>query len=461
MNANALVKNQRDNFNSNKTKPIAFRIGQLKLFLSTLKKNEARLCEAIHTDYKKSAFDSFMLEFLTLYEDLEMAIRRLPRWSRPKKVGTNLLNWPAKSYILPEPLGVTLVIGAWNYPIQLSLAPVVGALAAGNTVILKPSELCSATSHALERMINETFDPDYFAVVEGEIPETTALLNAKFDKIFFTGSTSVSKIVYQAAAKNLTPVTLELGGKSPVIITADSDLDISVKRLIWAKFINAGQTCIAPDYVLVHKSLEKAFLEKAKAEILAADYSVLNRNYVQISNERNTSRIVGLIDQEKVYFGGQSNLESRYIAPTLMSDVTFEDKIMSEEIFGPILPVISYTELDPVIATIKERPKPLSLYLFTKNEQTKKKILREISFGGGCVNDAVMHFSNDSLPFGGVGESGMGNYHGEAGFRTFSHYKSILEKPTWIEPNLKYYPRPWLKRTLLKLVVACVRLFPR
>ena len=417
MNANALVKNQRDNFNSNKTKPLAFRIGQLKLFLSTLKKNEARLCEAIHTDYKKSAFDSFMLEFLTLYEDLEMAIRRLPRWSRPKKVGTNLLNWPAKSYILPEALGVTLVIGAWNYPIQLSLAPVVGALAAGNTVILKPKRTLSATSHALEKMINETFDPDYFTVVEGEIPETTALLNAKFDKIFFTGSTSVGKIVYQAAAKNLTPVTLELGGKSPVIITADSDLDISVKRLIWAKFINAGQTCIAPDYAPVHKSLEKAFLEKAKAEILAADYSVLNRNYVQIINERNTSRIAGLIDQEKVYFGGQSNLESRYIAPTLMSNVTFEDKIMSEEIFGPILPVISYTELDPVIATIKERPNPLSLYLFTKNEQTKKKILREISFGGGCVNDAVMHFSNDSLPFGGVGESGMGNYHGEAGFR--------------------------------------------
>jgi acyl-CoA reductase-like NAD-dependent aldehyde dehydrogenase len=233
MNANALVKNQRDNFNSNITKPIAFRIGQLKLFLSTLKKNEALLCEAIHADYKKSAFDSFMLEFLTLYQDLEIAIRRLSRWASPKKVRTNLLNWPAKSYILPEPLGVALVIGAWNYPIQLSLAPVVGALAAGNTVVLKPSELCSATSRALERMINGTFAPNYFTVVEGEIPETTALLNAKFDKIFFTGSSSVGKIVYQAAAKNLTPVTLELGGKSPVIITRDSDLDIPVKRLIW------------------------------------------------------------------------------------------------------------------------------------------------------------------------------------------------------------------------------------
>jgi aldehyde dehydrogenase (NAD+) len=452
MNANALVKNQRDNFNSNTTKPIPFRIGQLKLFLSTLKKNEALLCEAMHADYKKSAFDSFMSEFLTLYQDLEIAIRRLPRWSSPKKVGTNLLNWPAKSYILPEPLGVALVIGAWNYPIQLSLAPVVGALAAGNTVVLKPSELCSATSAALEKMINGTFDPSYFTVVEGEIPETTALLEAKFDKIFFTGSTSVGKIVYQAAAKHLTPVTLELGGKSPVIITGDSDLDISVKRLIWAKFLNAGQTCIAPDYVLVHKSVEKTFLEKAKAEIIAANYSVSNRNYVQIINEKNTSRILELIDKDKVYFGGESNLESRHIAPTLMSNVTFEDRIMSEEIFGPILPVISYTELDPVIAAIKERPKPLALYLFTKDQQTKEKILREISFGGGCVNDAVMHFSNDSLPFGGVGESGIGNYHGEAGFRTFSHHKSILDKPTWMEPNLKYSPHNWLKRKLLKWV---------
>jgi aldehyde dehydrogenase (NAD+) len=454
MNANALVKSQRDNFNSNTTKPIAFRIGQLKLFLSTLKKNETLLCEAIHADYRKSAFDSFMLEFLTLYQDLEIAIRRLPNWASPKKVRTNLLNWPAKSYILPEPLGVALVIGAWNYPIQLSLAPVVGALAAGNTVILKPSELCSATSRALKRMINETFAPNYFTVVEGEIPETTALLNAKFDKIFFTGSTSVGKIVYQAAAKNLTPVTLELGGKSPAIITRDSDLDIPVKRLIWAKFINAGQTCIAPDYVLVHSSLEKAFLEKAKAEIIAADYSVSKGNYVQIINERNTSRILGLIDNNKVYFGGESNLESRHIAPTLMSNVTFEDRIMSEEIFGPVLPVISYTELDPVIAAIKERPKPLSLYLFTKDKQTKEKIFREISFGGGCVNDAVMHFSNDSLPFGGVGESGLGHYHGKAGFTTFSHYKSILDKPTWMEPNLKYYPSTWLKRKLLKLVAG-------
>jgi aldehyde dehydrogenase (NAD+) len=227
-----------------------------------------------------------------------------------------------------------------------------------------------------------------------------------------------------------------------------------VKRLIWAKFINAGQTCIAPDYVVVHESLEKTFLEKAKAEIIAANYSVSNRNYVQIINERNTLRILGLIDKDKVYFGGESNLESRHIAPTLMSNVKFEDRIMSEEIFGPVLPVINYRELEPVIAAIKERPKPLSLYLFTKDKQTKEKILREISFGGGCINDAVMHFSNDNLPFGGVGESGIGHYHGEAGFKTFSHYKSILEKPTWMEPNLKYYPRTWLKRALLKLVAG-------
>ena len=276
MNANALIKNQRDYFNSNATKPIAFRIGRLKLFLSALKKNEALMYEAIHADYKKSEFDSFLTEFLILYEDLKTAIQKLSKWARKKKVRTNLLNWPAKSYILPEPLGVALVIGAWNYPIQLSLAPVVAAMAAGNTVILKPSELSSATSRALAKMVGETFNPNYFKVVEGGVPETTALLEAKFDKIFFTGSTTVGRIVYQAAAKNLTPVTLELGGKSPVIITEDCDLDVSVKRLIWAKFVNAGQTCIAPDYVLVHKSVEKMFLEKAKAEIVASDLSVSN-----------------------------------------------------------------------------------------------------------------------------------------------------------------------------------------
>jgi len=446
----SLVENQRAYFNSNASKSVVFRIEQLKRLRSILKANEPAIFEAINTDYQKSGFDSFLTEFLVLYDDLDVAIRKVSRWAKTKRAPTNLLNWPSSSYIIPEPLGVTLVIGAWNYPIQLSLTPVVAAMAAGNTIILKPSELCSATSRITAKLINENFAPEYFKVVEGGIPETTELLDEKFDKIFFTGSTTVGRIVYQAAAKNLTPVTLELGGKSPVIVTPDCDLDVSVKRLVWAKFLNAGQTCIAPDYVLVHEAVEKAFIERVKREIKASNLSIANGNYVQIINERNTTRIVGLIDKAKVVLGGEHSLRERFIAPTLMTGVEFTDRIMSEEIFGPVLPVLRYTNLDAAIAEIKARPKPLSLYLFTNDPRIKEKVLREVSFGGGCVNDSIMHISNGNLPFGGVGGSGMGRYHGEAGFHAFSHYKSILDKPVWFEPSVKYFPHTSLKLRLLR-----------
>ncbi len=450
MDIPALVESQRTYFNSNATKPVAFRIEQLKRLRSVLKANESAINEAIHSDYRKSAFDSFLTEFLVLYDDLEFAIRKVSHWAKRRRARTNLLNWPSRSCIIPEPLGVTLVIGAWNYPIQLSLTPVVGAMAAGNTIILKPSELCTATSRLTAKLIHENFAPEYFKVVEGGIPETTALLEQKFDKIFFTGSTPVGRIVYQAAAKHLTPVTLELGGKSPAIVTPDCNLDVSVRRLVWAKFLNAGQTCIAPDYVLVHESVEKAFIEKVKQEIIASKFSIANGNYVQIINERNTSRILGLIDQARVVLGGEHNLAERYIAPTLMTGVEFSDRIMTEEIFGPVLPVLRYTDLDAAIAEIKARPKPLSLYLFTNDRATREKVLREVSFGGGCVNDAIMHISNGHLPFGGVGASGTGRYHGEAGFLAFSHCKSILDKPTWFEPPVKYFPHTPLILYLLR-----------
>jgi aldehyde dehydrogenase (NAD+) len=445
-----LVKAQRAFFNSNATKPVEFRIAQLQRFREMLEKNEAALCEAIRADYGKSEFDSVLSEFLITYDDLEGAIRNVRKWSRRKRVRTNLLNWPARSYIIPEPLGVTLVIGAWNYPIQLSLAPVAASMAAGNTVILKPSELCAATSRIIAKLVSEHFAPEYFKVVEGGVPETTALLEQTFDKIFFTGSTSVGRIVYQAAARNLTPVTLELGGKSPAIFTPGCDLAVSVKRLVWAKFLNAGQTCIAPDYALVHESVLAEFLEKTKHEIGASRFSLANGNYVQIINERNTARIIDLIDPAKVCVGGDHVLAERYVAPTVMAGVAWSDKIMAEEIFGPVLPVISYTDLDAAIAEIKARPKPLALYLFTRDTQTRVKVLREVSFGGGCVNDAIMHISNGHLPFGGVGGSGLGSYHGEAGFRTFSHYKSILDKPAWFEPSVKYFPHTRAKLNVLR-----------
>ena len=449
----AIVTAQRKFFQTNITKEVDFRISQLKKLESLLRENETMLHEAIYTDFKKSAFESYTTEISLLYHDIKEAIKKLPKWSKKKRVRTNLVNLPARSYVIPEPLGVSLIIGAWNYPYQLSLAPAIAAIAAGNTVILKPSELPEHTSRAMAKLINENFDPHFFRVIEGGVPETTELLNEKFDKIFFTGSVPVGKIVYQAAAKNLTPVTLELGGKSPAIITEDCDLKMTVKRLIWGKFLNAGQTCIAPDYVAVHTSVKSEFLELAKKEIEDSKFKVEEDNYVQIINDAHVARLIKLIATDKVYTGGKYNLDARIIEPTILTDITFEDAIMQDEIFGPILPVLEYDDLDAIIAKIKERPKPLACYVFTKDKMVKQKVLNQISFGGGAVNDTVMHITNSHMGFGGVGDSGIGAYHGEHGFRAFSHYKGILDKPTWIEPNLKYHPHTksklkWIKRLM-------------
>tara|TARA_R110002049_G_scaffold40547_4_gene123308 strand:+ start:5594 stop:6952 length:1359 start_codon:yes stop_codon:yes gene_type:complete len=448
-----IVEVQRQFFNSNATKDISFRIAQLQKLETLLRANEELLHQAIYKDFKKSAFENNTTEISLLYHDIKEAIKNIKKWSAKKKVRTNLANLPGKSYIIPEPLGVSLIIGAWNYPYQLSLAPAIAAMAAGNTVMLKPSELPINTSNVMAKLINENFEPQFFKVIEGGVAETQELLDQKFDKIFFTGSVAVGKIVYQAAAKNLIPVTLELGGKSPAIITADCDLKISVKRLIWAKYLNAGQTCIAPDYVVVHKKVKEEFLILAKKEIDQSKFLIEEDNYVQIIDQKNLQRLIALIDEDKIYTGGEYNLENRIIEPTILTNVTFEDKVMQDEIFGPILPVLEYDDLDKIIHQIKARPKPLSCYVFTNDKNIKRKILDEISFGGGAVNDAVMHISNSNMGFGGVGESGIGSYHGEHGFRAFSHYKGILEKPTWIEPNFKYYPHTksklkWIKRLI-------------
>lgn len=446
-----IVRQQKQYFNTHETKDLKFRLKQLTKLDTLLKSNEKLLYEAIYKDFKKSEFDTFVSELALLYHDIKDAKRNLRKWARVKRVGTNMLNFPAKSYIIPEPLGVCLVIGAWNYPYQLTLAPVIAAMAAGNTVIIKPSEMAAHTSAMMAKLINENFNPNYLKVVEGGIPETTELLNQKFDKIFFTGSPQVGKIVYQAAAKHLTPVTLELGGKSPAFITEDCNLKMTVKRLVWAKFLNAGQTCIAPDYVLVQKSIEEKFLELLKSEIEKEHFSIENENYTQIINDRNVNRLSEMIDSNKVCYGGVVDVSERIIQPTVLQGVTFQDKVMQEEIFGPILPVISYENLEDAIQQVNNHPKPLACYVFTNNTTQKNKILKEISFGGGAINDGVMHIANSKLPFGGVGNSGMGSYHGEAGFRTFTHYKSILEKSNLMELSLKYYPHSerklnWIKR---------------
>jgi aldehyde dehydrogenase (NAD+) len=450
----ALINQQKHYFNSNTTKPLTFRIEQLKKLRTVLKIHQKELTDAVFNDFQKGSFNTYLTEFAGLYADLDKAIKKLGKWAKIKRVGTNMLNFPASSYIMPEPLGVCLIIGSWNYPVNLTLAPAIAAIAAGNTVVIKPSELATHTSAALSNVIGSNFDPSFFAVVEGGVEETTELLEQPFDKIFFTGSIPVGRIVYKAAAKNLIPVTLELGGKSPLIVAPDANLKICVKRLVWGKFVNAGQTCIAPDYVLVHKSIEKDFLETLKTEIEQGQFSLANQNYAQIISEKHLDRLVNLIEPAKVFVGGDYDRSKRLLAPTVLVNISAEDKVMEDEIFGPILPVLSYDDIDCAISFIKARPKPLGLYLFSESSTLRKKILNEVSFGGGMVNDVLMHFVNDELPFGGVGNSGIGNYHGEAGFKSFSHYKSVIKKPTWFELPLKYYPFAKWKSAMIKWVVG-------
>jgi aldehyde dehydrogenase (NAD+) len=447
---NEIIRRQRSYFLANQTKPVEFRIQQLKTLKQLLLENEAKLNDAVYQDFRKSPFDTYSTELALLYMEIDAAIRNIKKWSTPKRVKTNILNFPGKSYILPEPLGVCLIIGAWNYPYQLSFGPVISALAAGNTVVLKPSELPSNTSHLMAELVKRYFDPACFTVVEGGITETQTLLEQRFDKLFFTGSVTVGRIVYQAAAKHLTPVTLELGGKSPAFVLDDASLNLYARRLVWAKFLNAGQTCIAPDYVLVSEHLKDKLLETLAAEIQRQSFSLENNNYVQIINEKNLDRLSYLLEGCHIYCGGGLNRESRTMEPTLLDGIGFNAPVMQEEIFGPILPVIAFKSLEDAISEVKNREKPLSCYIYTKNTNLKEKILQEVSFGGGAVNDSIMHIANTQLPFGGVGQSGIGSYHGIHGFQTFSHFKSILEKGTWFEPSIKYHPHTGLQLTLMR-----------
>lgn len=451
MTIEAIVKAQKDFFNSNKTKDVSFRIAQLKKLKQGIKENENNLYNAIFKDFKKSKFETYTTELSIIYHELDIAIANVKRWSKRIKVATNLSNLPAKSFIIPEPLGTTLVIAPWNYPIQLAFAPAIAAMAAGNTVIIKPSEITQHCSKIIVKIINSIFENKYLAVVQGGITETTLLLKQKFDKIFFTGSTVVGKIVYQAAAKNLTPVILELGGKSPTFVLEDCHIKITAKRIVWAKFLNAGQTCIAPDYLLVHHRIEAQLLTAIKNEITKYyQKKSISENFNCIVNENHFKRLSELIPKENIFFGGQTIEENRYISPTIVTKVTFKDPLMQDEIFGPILPVLTFTNLDDAIALVKENEKPLACYIYGKNKQHINKILNELSFGSGAINESVMHLTNSNLPFGGVGASGFGSYHGKFGFEAFSHYKSILSKPTWFELPLKYAPYSIKKLKILK-----------
>jgi aldehyde dehydrogenase (NAD+) len=412
--------------------------------------------EAIYKDFKKGSFENYATELSIIYHEIDNYIKNIKTWSRRIRVKTDLANIPSKSYVIPEPFGVVLVIGAWNYPFQLSILPMVAAIAAGNTVIIKPSELSLNSSHAMAKIINDNFDSNYIKVIEGGVEETTALLREKFDKIFYTGSTNVGKIVMKAAAQHLCPVVLELGGKSPSFVFNDANIKITAKRLIWAKFLNGGQTCVAPDYLLLEKGVKDKLVAEMKQQIveILGDNPIDSEAFVRIINPRHFDRLSLLIDKKKVVYGGQTIAEELYIEPTLMDNVSFDDLVMQEEIFGPILPMIEFDNLDWAIKQVKDRPKPLALYIFGKNRSDINKILNEVSFGGGAVNDAIMHLTNSALPFGGVGDSGTGSYHGKYGFEAFTHYKSVLDKSTLFEPSIKYAPYSGFKLKLLKLLMG-------
>lgn len=428
------ISAQRIFFESGATRGIDFRVNQLKKFERAMKANEQLLLDAIYADLKKSRYDTFTSELSLVYREISFMSRNIRKWSRKKRVGTNLVNFPARSYLLPEPYGVTYIAGAWNYPYQLTLLPLVDSLAAGNTAVVKPSEVAPHTSAAMAAIINETFPAEYCHVIEGGADVAKEILGQKFDYIFFTGGTNIGKIVYEAAAKHLTPVTLELGGKNPAFVLPDCNIATSSKRIVWGKFLNAGQTCVAPDYLLVHSSIEQQLLDEMK-KVLDRHFkkNEIGENFMAIVNERHFDRITNLVDSKKIFYGGVFDKERLFISPTIMNNVTFDDEVMKEEIFGPILPVVRYDDLNEAIKKVKQHPKPLSLYVFGSSGTDKEKLFHELSFGGGSLNDTVMYFANDHLPLGGVGLSGIGAYHGYEGFKTFSHYKSIMEKATWLE----------------------------
>jgi len=450
----SIVHGQKAFFFTGQTKDLNFRKKKLQELKNLIKTHEKFLSDEIKQDLQKSPSLTFLTEFSFVYSEIDEAIKHLHDWARPVKVKTNVTNFPGKSFILSEPLGTTLIIGAWNYPYQLVLAPAIAAIAAGNTAILKPSELTPRSASALKKIINEHFDPGFLHVIDGGVDVTTELLTYGYGKICFTGSTAVGKIIAKAAAETLTPTLLELGGKSPCLILPDVDVQIAAKRIVWGKFLNAGQTCIAPDYLLVHSSLTKKFLDELvhQIKIILGENPLKHQGYVQIINQRHLERLEKLIPSHKVHFGGRAFKEKNYFEPTILKDVSWDDECMKEEIFGPILPVLTFDDLDEVIKKIQQGATPLSLYLFTQDQKTQEKILRELSFGGGCINDVVMHFTNSELPFGGVGPSGLGSYHGVHGFKAFSHQKSILKKGFWPDPSLKYNPYSKLKLKMMRLL---------
>lgn len=421
-----------------------FRLEQLKKLKAAILKNEEKIYDALFADLGKSKEESWITEIGLVLSEINYAIKNLSKWMRPKKVSGGLTTFPSSGKIYKEPLGIILIIAPWNYPFQLSLNPLVGAIAAGNCAIVKPSEVAMATEKIIAEIISETFDENNVRVVTGDgATVISELMNAqRFDHIFYTGSTRVGKKIYQMAAENLVPVTLELGGKSPCIVEADADLKIAAKRIVFGKLINAGQTCIAPDHLLIEKSVAEKLL-KLMVQMIQNFYGENSKNskeYGRIINAAHFNRLLSYLDSGKIYFGGEYDKEMRWIAPTIITDVVTDSTIMKEEIFGPILPVIIYENKEDAVKIIQQNPAPLSFYLFTNNKQSGKDWIEKIPFGGGCINNTLYHYANKKLPFGGIGDSGIGRYHGKYSFDVFTHQKSVLKSGTWLDPAMKYPP---------------------
>lgn len=455
MDIATVVSHSREHFNTGATIPLKARLTALKALEKAIVAHEADILQALERDLGKSATEGYMCEVGQALSELRYQIRHVRRWCARRRVPTALASFPAVSFTIAEPYGVVLIMSPWNYPFLLTIEPLAGAIAAGNTCVVKPSAYSPATSAVIRDIIAEALPPENVCVVEGGRAENTALLDQPFDYLFFTGSVAVGKLVMQKAAERLTPVTLELGGKSPCVVAADANLALAARRIVFGKLLNCGQTCVAPDYVLVDERVHDEFISQVKQQIQAqlGEHPLDNPQWGNIVNQKHFDRVTGLIDPAKVVIGGEANPATLQIAPTVMDRVTADDAVMGEEIFGPVLPIITYRTIEEAEAFIKARPKPLALYLFTRDRKLEDRFMRYVSFGGGCVNDTIMHLATSQMGFGGVGTSGMGSYHGKKSFDTFSHEKSIVKRGLWCDPSLRYQPYTQSKESIIRRIL--------
>ena len=451
-NIDLILENQRKFFRSGATLPVESRVEILKKLYDAIKENKKEIAVALHRDLGKSEFESFMCETGMVLSEITYMIKNTAKFAAKKKVGTPITQFPSASYQMAVPYGSVLVMSSWNYPFLLAMDPVVDAVAAGNTVVLKPSEYAPATSEIVKKIIEDVFPSEYVAVVTGGRREDTALLEKKFDMVFFTGSRDVGKEVLRHTAERLTPAVLGLGGKCPCIVDDTANIALAAKRIVFGKFLNCGQTCVAPDYILCDEKIKYELIGAIQKQ-LRLQYGVLpieNPSYGKMINEKHYERVAKLIDPRKVAFGGYGKRDKLQIAPTLMDHVTWDDAVMQEDIFGPVLPILSYEDFEEIFEVLADKPKPLALYLFTENKEHINAVNERLSYGGGCVNDTVIHLATSEMGFGGVGESGMGSYHGKAGFDAFSHTKSIVEKKNWLDLPMRYQPSKFVYEKLLE-----------